>query len=190
MSILNIDFDEAKQSQLTFIELLLNMGYQYISAEEAMKQRGQDASNFILSDIAAKKLMEINNYEIDDAEYKFSEKDVRDAIDELENIPYEGLIDTAQKIYNIIMPTSGGRTIKISHNGKSMSQNFRFIDFEKPENNDFHVTAEFEATGKQNIRPDIICFVNGIPFAIVENKKSSVSVGEAIGQLNKYQGAE
>ncbi|HAI74108.1 MAG TPA: restriction endonuclease subunit R, partial [Candidatus Moranbacteria bacterium] len=187
---LNLNFDEARQSQLPFIELLSNMGYKYISAEEALKQRRGDTSNFILSDIAAKKLMEINSYEIDGAEYDFSEKDVRDAIDELENIQYEGLIDTAQKIYNIIMPTSGGKTIKVSHGGKSVSKNFRFIDFKHPENNEFHVTAEFEATGKQNIRPDIVCFVNGIPFAVIENKKSSVATSEAIGQLNKYQSPE
>ncbi|MEI7425495.1 MAG: HsdR family type I site-specific deoxyribonuclease, partial [Candidatus Moraniibacteriota bacterium] len=167
-----------------------NMGYEYIPAEEALKQRQNDTTNFILSDIAVKKLMEINSYEIDGVDYKFSEKDVRDAIDELENIQYEGLIDTAQKIYNIIMPTSGGKTIKVNHSGKSMSKNFRFINFKNPENNEFHVTAEFEATGKQNIRPDIVCFVNGIPFAIIENKKSSVSVLESIGQLNRYQNPE
>jgi type I restriction enzyme R subunit len=185
-----VHFDEARQSQLTFIELLLNLGYKYIPSIEVLKQRGGDTSNFILSDIATKKLMEINSYELDGTEYKFSEKDVRDAIDELENIQYEGLIDTAQKIYNIIMPTSGGKTIKVSHGGKSMSQNFRFIDFKNPGNNEFHVTAEFEATGKQNIRPDIVCFVNGIPFAVVENKKSSVSVSEAVNQMNRNQGPE
>lgn len=186
----SVHFDEARQSQLTFIELLLNMGYKYISAGEALRQRQNDTSKFMLSEIAAKKLMEINGYEVGGAEYKFSEKDVQDAIDELENVPYEGLIDTAQKIYNIIMPTSGGKTIKISHGGKPMSKNFRFIDFEHPENNDFHVTAEFVATGRQDIRPDIVCFVNGIPFSVIENKKSSVPVTDAINQINRNQGPE
>jgi type I restriction enzyme R subunit len=190
MSLEKVHFDEARQSQLTFIELLLNMGYKYIPSIEVLKQRGGNISNFILSDIATKKLMEINSYEIDGTEYKFSEKDVWDAIQELENIQYEGLIDTAQKIYNIIMPTSGGKTIKVSHSGKAMSKNFRFIDFKNPENNEFHVTAEFEAIGKQNIRPDIVCFVNGIPFAVIENKKSSVSVSEAVNQMNRNQGPE
>lgn len=185
-----VNFDEAKQSQLPFIELLLNMGYKYVPAEEAFRQRGGDTSNFILSDVAVKKLMEINNYEVDGVEYPFSEKDVRDAIDELEHIQYEGLIDTAQKIYNIIMPTSGGKTIKVNHGGKKVSKNFRFIDFENIKNNVFHVSAEFVASGKQNIRPDIVCFVNGIPFAIIENKKSSVSVNEAINQMNRNQGPE
>ena len=185
-----VHFDEARQSQLLALELLLAMGYKYISSEEALRQRGGDASNFILADIAAKKLMEINEYEVGGVDYKFSEKDVRDAIDELEHIQYEGLIDTAQKIFNIIMPTSGGKTIKVSVGGKTVSKNFRFIDFQNPENNTFHVTAEFVASGKQNIRPDIVCFVNGIPIAVIENKKSSVAVVEALNQMNRNQGPE
>jgi type I restriction enzyme R subunit len=185
-----VNFDEARQSQLPFIELLLNMGYTYIPADEALRQRGGDTSNFILADIATEKLMEINGYEVDGAEYKFSEKDVRDAIDELEHIQYEGLIDTAQKIYNTIMPTSGGKTIKVNHGGKKVSKNFRFIDFQNPKNNSFHVSAEFVASGKQNIRPDIVCFVNGIPFAVIENKKSGVGVVESLNQMNRNQGPE
>ncbi len=189
MSIINVNFDESKQSQLPFVELLLNMGYKYVSVEEAFRQRG-DTSNFILADIATEKLMGINDYEIDGVKYKFSEKDVRDAIDELEHIQYEGLIDTAQKIYNIIMPTSGGKTVKVNHGGKKVSKNFKFIDFENVENNSFHVSVEYVASGKQNIRPDIVCFVNGIPFAIIENKKSGVDVKEAINQMNRNQGPE
>ena len=189
MSLEKVNFDEARQSQLPFVELLVNLGYNYISPEEALRQRG-DTSNFILSDIAAEKLMEINGYEVDGTEYKFSEKDVREAIDELEHIQYEGLIDTAQKIYNIIMPTSGGKTIKVTQGGKKISKNFRYIDFENIYNNAFHVSVEYVATGKQNIRPDIVCFVNGIPFAIIENKKSSVPISEAINQMNRNQGPE
>jgi len=185
-----VHFDEARQSQLTAIELLLGMGYEYIPAKEALVQRRGDTSNFILTAIAAKKLMEINGYEVGGTEYKFSEKDVRDAIDELEHIQYEGLIDTSQKIFNMVMPTSGGKTIKVNVGGKNLSKNFRFIDFEHPERNVFHATAEFVATRKENIRPDIVCFVNGIPFAVIENKKGSVEVAEAINQMNRNQGPE
>jgi type I restriction enzyme R subunit len=185
-----VNFDEARQSQLPFLEMLLGMGYKYISCDEALRQRGGDSGKFILAEIAAEKLMEINGYEVGGVEYKFSVSDVRDAIDELEHIQYEGLIDTAQKIYNVIMPTSGGKTIKIFKNGKNESRNFRFIDFEKPSNNVFHVTAEFKTSGRGDIRPDIVCFVNGIPIAVIENKKSSVAVTEAINQMNRNQGVE
>lgn len=185
-----VNFDEAKQSQLPALELLLAMGYEYISVQEVLHQRGDDPRNFMLTSIASSKLMQINEYEVDGVKYKFSEKDVHDAIDELEHMPYEGLIDTAQKIYNTIMPTAGGKTIKVSTGGKTFSKNFRFIDFAHPERNIFHVTAEYPALGKQNIRPDIVCFVNGIPFAVIENKKSSVAAIDAVHQMNRNQGLE
>ena len=134
--------------------------------------------------------MKINSYEVDGAVYRFSETDIRDVIDELEYRQSNGLIDASQQIYNTIMPTSGGKTIAINHAGRKMSKNFRFIDFKNPENNAFHVSLEFSASGKQNIRPDIVCFVNGIPFVVIENKKSSVSVEEAINQMNRNQSPE
>ncbi len=190
MDIDKIHFDETKQSQLPFVEMLINMGYRYIPISEVMIERGGDTSKFILRDTAFKKLSEINDYEIGDEVFKFSDKDVREVIDELENIQFEGLIDTSKKVYSMIMPTSGGKTIKVSYNGKSSSKNFRFIDFKNVENNDFAVAVEFEAMGKNGIRPDIVVFVNGIPFSIIENKKSSVSVEVALNQLNRNQSAE
>lgn len=184
------NFDEARQSQLTFIELLLAMGYKYISTEDVFKERRDDLSKFILRDIAFENLSRINSYEYNGEQQAFSDKDVWEAIDELENMQLEGLIDTSRKVYNMIMPTSGGKTIKVLHGGKSGSYNFRFIDFEHPENNTFHVAAEFVASGKSNIRPDIVCFINGVPFVVIENKKSGVDVKEALSQLNRNQGIE
>ena len=182
-------FDEAKQSQLPFVELLINMGYVYLSRAEVMKQRNNDATKFILTDIAAEKLMEINGYEVDGEEFKFSEKEVRDAIDDLENLEFKGILDTAQEVYNMVM-FDGGKTIPVHYNGRSESKNFRFIDFQNPRNNAFHVAVEVDAQGKARVRPDIVCFVNGIPFAVVENKKSSVEVKEALKQMWRNQQPE
>ncbi len=186
----DIDFDEAKQSQLPFVELLINLGYTYIPAKEVLRQRGDDTSNFILKDVAARALMNINQYEYDDSLHNFSDKDVHDAIDELENLQFEGLIDTSRTVFNTIMPTRGGRTIKVLLDGKYESKSFRFIDFDEPTNNEFNVTVEYPASGKGNIRPDIVCFVNGIPFVVIENKKSSVDVDEAMNQLVRNQGVD
>lgn len=186
----NAQFDEARQSQLTLVELLVNMGYEYVSSTEVMRQRGEDAGKFLLKEYAAEALQRINGYEYNGRAFKFSEKDVWDSVGELENIAFEGLVDTSRKVYNMIMPTSGGKTIKVTHEGKTTSQNFRYIDFKNPENNSYQVTVEYVATGKDTIRPDVVCFVNGIPFAVVENKKSGVSVEEAVNQMIRNQGVE
>lgn len=183
----NINFDEARQSQLPFVELLINMGYTYLSCEEIEKQREGNDSQFILTNIANKALMRINEYEHQGIIHKFSEKDVNDAVEELANLQLEGLLDTSKTVYNMIMPTSGGKTIKVFHGGKTESKNFKYIDFARPQNNDFHVTVEFKASGKMSIRVDIVCFVNGIPFAMIENKKSSQDVKVALNQHVRNQ---
>ena len=48
----------------------------------------------------------------------------------------------------------------------------RLIDFEDPNNNAFHFTAEFTCkNGQDEFRPDITLFVNGLPLCFVEVKK-------------------
>jgi len=183
------NFDEAKQSQLPAVELLINMGFKYLSYGDVQHQRNMDNSKFILKEIAFQKLKEINSYEHKGKIYQFSDKSIHDAIEELENIPLEGLIDTSREVYHMLMSVAG-KTIKEFINGKNQSFNFRYIDFDNPENNDYHVAVEFEAEGKTGIRPDIVLFVNGIPFAIIENKKSGTDVKEAITQMNRNQGPE
>ena len=48
----------------------------------------------------------------------------------------------------------------------------RLIDFENPQNNSFHFTAEFTCkNGQEEFRPDITLFVNGLPLCFIEVKK-------------------
>jgi type I restriction enzyme R subunit len=184
------NFDEARQSQLPAVELLMNMGYTYLPCSEVRRLRGGDDGKFILRDIAFAVLKEINSFEHKGQEHKFNDKNIYDAIDELENVPLEGKQDTTKKVYHMIM-TNGGKTIREMMDGRLSSHNFCFVDFANPQNNVFHVTVEFPVNGKQeNIRPDIVCFVNGIPFAIIENKKSGTDVKEALDQMNRNQSPE
>jgi hypothetical protein len=93
----NINFDEAKQSQLPFVwRLLINMGYSYLPTAELMRQRNDDTSYYLLKEIAADSLMRINDYEHHGQTYKFTDKDVAETIDELESLQFEGLIDTSK----------------------------------------------------------------------------------------------
>ena len=48
----------------------------------------------------------------------------------------------------------------------------RLVDFENPQNNTYHFTAEFTCKRDQDeFRPDITLFVNGLPLVFVEVKK-------------------
>lgn len=188
---MDANFDEARQSQLPFVEMLINMGYKYLPTSELMRERSNDNSYYLLKDIAARSLMNINSYEHAGQDYKFTEKEVADSVSELENIQFKGLIDTSKDIFNAIMPLRGGKTITVFHDGKYESKSFRYIDFEHPKNNEFHVAVEVEIAAKNGTRrPDIVCYVNGIPFVVIENKKSSVEVLEAINQMVRNQGPD
>lgn len=60
---------------------------------------------------------------------------------------------------------------------KSVSP-IRLIDFDTPENNTFHFTAEFTCrNGQDEFRPDITLFVNGLPLCFIEVKKPNNTGG-------------
>ena len=65
------------------------------------------------------------------------------------------------------------------------------IDFDRVSNNHFQAINQFTIKGtRQPRRPDIICFVNGLPLAVIELKNpgdESVDTGDAFNQLQTYK---
>ena len=61
------------------------------------------------------------------------------------------------------------------------SSGVRYIDFNNPNNNLWHCTTEFTCENPDthdNFRPDITCFVNGLPLAFIEVKKPNNHEGD------------
>jgi type I restriction enzyme R subunit len=67
----------------------------------------------------------------------------------------------------------------------------RLIDFDSPENNDWHVVSQFTVVeGTRNRRADLVVFVNGLPLAVLELKNpaaESASIWNAFEQLQTYK---
>ena len=57
------------------------------------------------------------------------------------------------------------------------------IDWERPEKNDFALAEEVTLKGGHERRPDLVMYLNGIAIAVIELKRSSVSVADGIRQL-------
>jgi type I restriction enzyme R subunit len=69
-------------------------------------------------------------------------------------------------------------------------QTLKLIDFDHPENNEFLCVDQFKIQGPtQNIIPDILLFVNGLPLGVIECKspyKATNPMREGIEQLRRY----
>ena len=65
------------------------------------------------------------------------------------------------------------------------------MDFESVANNRFVAVNQFTLTGTKNPRrPDITCFINGIPFTVLELKSpgdENVDIWDAFNQLQTYK---
>jgi type I restriction enzyme R subunit len=180
---------EKFQSQIPAIQLLVAMGFQPLSQEEALSLRGGRQRNVVLDDVLVESLMRINRFTHRGRDYGFDLEDAHEAMRRLKPTPdrLKGLRGTNQDIYDTLVL---GTTITKAIDGDSKSYSFRFIDWENPENNVFHVTAEFaiERTGTtQTKRCDIVAFVNGIPVLVIENKRPTESLKKADSQLIGYQ---
>lgn len=181
---------EVNASQKPAIALLQSMGYTYISPEDCEKQRGS-RYHVLLKDILRGQLRRLNRYSYAGAENEFSAANIERAMEELDEPLTDGLVRTSEKIYDALLlgksypETVGG--------GKSLSFNLKYIDWEHPENNLFHVTEEFTVESHDklhNARPDIVLFVNGIPFAVIECKAPHISVDQAVEQMIRNQQAD
>ncbi len=65
------------------------------------------------------------------------------------------------------------------------------VDFDHPTNNRFVAINQFTVSGtKQPRRPDVICFINGLPLAVLELKSPSdenADIWDAFNQLQTYK---
>lgn len=98
------------------------------------------------------------------------------------------LIDVFKQQFELLNPSAKGefgqifRAIRQELANDDLGKSFykrlttaspvRLIDFENPQNNSFHFTAEFTCkNGQDEFRPDITLFVNGLPLCFIEVKK-------------------
>lgn len=181
---------EKNISQQPAIELLRAMGYTYISPADCALQRGS-RYHVLLRDILRGQLRRLNRYTFAGAENEFSAANIERAMEDLDEPLTDGLVRTSEKIYDaLLLGKSYPETVG---EGKTLSFNLKYIDWEHPENNVFHVTEEFAVDSRDklhNARPDIVLFINGIPFAVIECKAPQISVEQAVEQNIRNQQKE
>lgn len=135
-------FSEATRVQIPAILHLIRLGYKYLPSVDDYERNTN-----ILSGVFKECVHKLNP--------NIPEKELNILLDNLVRIANND--DLGREFYKKINTTSG---IKI-------------IDYDHPENNQWHCTAEFTCKNEDsgdNFRPDITCFVNGLPLAFIEVK--------------------
>jgi type I restriction enzyme R subunit len=180
---------EKYQSQIPALQLLVALGFKPLSQTDAVAKRDGRLRNIVLDEVLTEQLLKINRFSHRGQAYAFDLADANEAVRRLKPTPdrQKGLRGTNQDIYDTLVL---GTTITKTIDGDSKSYSFRFIDWDRVENNIFHVTSELSVertASTQTKRCDIVCYVNGIPFIVIENKRPTESLKKAGSQLIGYQ---
>lgn len=139
------DFNENTRVQVPAALHLCKLGYTYLDDNDIMVY---DRKTNILPDVFLRSVKHINP--------NASGEEISTLFSKIVNISNNE--DLGREFYALLSSNCG----------------IKLIDFEHPENNEWHVTTEFTCHNDETddeFRPDITCFINGMPLAFIEVKK-------------------
>jgi len=185
-------FLEDDISQIPALQLLQNLGWEYLTPEATVSLRNGKLSSVILETALILQLRKLNKIRFKGGEYEFSEANIQSAVQALKDVLFDGLVRTNEKIYDLLIL---GKSLSQTIDGDTKSFPLFFIDWNPKTfltNNVFHVTEEFvveRTASHETRRPDIVLFVNGIPLAVIECKRPDFkeAIEEAISQHLRNQ---
>ncbi|SQK72145.1 type I restriction endonuclease subunit R [Tatumella ptyseos] len=186
-------FQEEYSAKLPALALLNNLGWSYLSPEEALATRAGKPDQVVLTHLLREQLAK-RTFTFGGQEYSLSDKAIDNLIAEV-NSPAlnQGLLAANERLYNHLMY---GISVTEFIDGKKANPTIALIDWHHPKNNSFVFTEEFTVTRANGVgsrRPDIVCFVNGIPLVVIEakrpdgNAKKTPTIGEGISQTLRNQ---
>jgi len=184
---------EKVQSQLSALHLLMQMGWQYLTPDEAVNLRNGRLGSVVLEPILIDHIRKNCSYQFKGSVQPFTENAIQNAVQAIKNFRATGALHENEQLYDLLcLGTSVPQTVE----GDTKSFTIDYIDWKNPANNAYHCTAEFkvERVGyDKHYIPDIVLFVNGIPLVVIECKRSAYTqvkkkpIELAVDQLSDYQ---
>lgn len=194
----NINFAEEFSAKIPALTLLINLGYQYLSPKDCNALRGTQLSGVSSQQVVLTSVMRDflsrQTFVFAGREYPLSDAAIDKVMHELTPAMNLGLLKANEVLYDAMLY---GVTVTEFINGKKASPTIQLIDWHNIEANTFHCTEEMvvaNAEGTGNRIPDIVCFVNGLPWVVIEAKRpDSLRSGrsttlEAVSQHIRNQG--
>jgi len=146
------------------ITRLANLGYFYQDEDNnLLKER--ELSEYIDEEIFVESLLRFNDV---------SEPIIKEALTKIKNLNTLSLLKRNEEFHELLM---NGILIKTNKNEKRV----RIVNFDNPFKNSFEIIKDFKVN---NTIFDIVIFVNGFPFIIVEVKDK---LKDAYNEISSYQ---
>lgn len=179
--------DEANKVEQPAIDQLIKLGWGYVSgatlaplavASANKKTERAYYRDVVLANRLEQALRRLNPW--------INEENLRKVMRDITHPNHAALMEYNQALHGMLV-----NYVSVEQDlGKGRrGQTVKIIDFDTPANNDFLCVNQFKVEGvNQNIIPDIVCFVNGLPLAVIECKSPYIAdaVGEGINQLRRY----
>ncbi|MFN7504055.1 MAG: type I restriction endonuclease subunit R, partial [Limnobacter sp.] len=186
-------FQEEYSAKLPALALLTNLGWSFLSPEQALAARAGKTDEVVLRQVLRGELQK-RTFTFAGKSHPLSDKAIDNLVAEVCSPALnEGLLIANERLYNHLLY---GISVTEFVDGKKANPTIALIDWQNPANNSFVFTEEFTLTrsgGVENRRPDIVCFVNGIPLVVIEakrpngNAKKGPTIEEGISQSLRNQ---
>ncbi|MCY4264043.1 MAG: type I restriction endonuclease subunit R [Gammaproteobacteria bacterium] len=172
------------QVELQSIEWFKDLGYQYqcgydIAVDGETPER-HDYRSVVLKDRLLSALTRINP--------EIPNSAIDSALSQLINPNIPELISCNRQVHSWL---TKGLKVTFHEGNQEIGKQLKVIDCDNPENNDWLVVNQFTFHGpKQNRRPDVLIFINGLPLAVVELKNAAdekADIWAAYNQLQTYR---
>ena len=129
---------EKVQSQLPALQLLIEMGWEYLSPAQCNKMRSDRLSSAILEPILLDFIRENVRYTFKGREHVFTENAITNAIQVLKAFRATGATHQNEQAYDLLcLGTSVPQTV----DGDTKSFSISYIDWQHPENNRYHCNS-------------------------------------------------
>ena len=121
-----------------------------------------------------------------------TERQIDGVLREVTTLPGMGLLEANMAIHKLII---GNTTTDRNEKTGERSPLVRLVDFRHPDRNSFIAISQFRVdtpgSGRAAIIPDIVLFVNGLPFVVIECKDRDLAepLSEAFDQIQRYENA-
>lgn len=165
------------------IEILQNLGYDYASGLDLSPGGSQvereDYKEVILPPRVQSALRRINA--------ELPEEALEEAYRRIVTFNSPNLIENNRSFHQLM---TEGIEVSYKENGEIRTKRAYVIDFDDSSNNDFLAVNQFTVVEKEDRRPDVILFINGLPLVVIELKSASdeqVGIENAYNQIQTYK---